>query len=78
MKVIQVLRLKYVQTVSVGLGTFKQMADHVDRKIVVEQDQMMSSVPRPSGEDVYPCNVLFVLLSDIRRTQQESKPSKLL
>ncbi len=46
-------------------GTFKQIADHVDRKMVARQAQRMSRVPRPSGEDVHPCNALLVLFVDI-------------
>ena len=65
MKVIQVLRLRCVHIVSLVSGTFRQIADPVDRKMVARQPQRMSRVPRPSGEDVHPCNALLVLFGDI-------------
>jgi hypothetical protein len=65
MKVIQALRLNCVKVVSLGSGTFRQIADHVDKKMVARQAQRMSRVPRPSGEDVHPRNALLVLFVDI-------------
>ena len=50
---------------SLGFGTLRQMADHVDRKMVATQAQRMSKVPRPFGEDVHPCNASLVLFADI-------------
>jgi hypothetical protein len=65
MKVIQILRLRCFHVVSLESGTFRQIADHVDRKMVARQAQTMSKVPRPCGEDVHPCNALLVLFIDI-------------
>ena len=62
-KVIKVLRFMCVPEVSLGFGTFRQMADHVERKMVAPDAHRMSRVPRLFGEDVHPCNgslVLFV------------------
>ena len=59
------LRLMCVHMVSLGFGTFRQMADQVDRKMVATQAQSMSRVPRLFGEDVHPCNALLVVFADI-------------
>ena len=56
--VIQLLRLRNIHIVSSGLGTFMQIADHVDRKIVARQVHRMSKLPLPEGENVHPCKAI--------------------
>lgn len=65
MNVTHALSFRRFHVVSLGSGTFRQIADQVDSKIVVRQVQRMSRDPRAFGEDVHPCNDLLVLLVDI-------------
>ena len=60
-KVSQVFRSQYVHIVSQGSGTFRQIADQLDKMIVGRQVQMISKVTRLSGEGVHPCNTSLSL-----------------
>lgn len=66
MTVSQALRLRCLYIVSLGSGTFRQIADQVDSKIVVRQVHRMSRDPREFGEDVHPCNDLLVSFTDMK------------
>lgn len=54
MNVSQHFRFSRVQAVSVGLGTLRQIADHVERPMQTMQLHTMSKLPLPSGEGVQP------------------------